>query len=147
MWIIFALSFVFFFFFSSRRRHTRCALVTGVQACALPISNGGETDLTDNSHTITKDFSATVTGGGVTPTATIALADGGDCIKEDSVDNPITFTASAGDSSDELTTVVIELPGIHLGHIGHDGYFGIDPTEVQTVDLTTPPPRPPSPSR
>src|SRR3546814_19717934 len=28
-----------FFFFSSRRRHTRCALVTGVQTCALPISS------------------------------------------------------------------------------------------------------------
>src|SRR3546814_18102309 len=27
------------FFFSSRRRHTRCALVTGVQTCALPISD------------------------------------------------------------------------------------------------------------
>src|SRR3546814_8768960 len=26
------------FFFSSRRRHTRCALVTGVQTCALPIT-------------------------------------------------------------------------------------------------------------
>src|SRR3546814_2856350 len=25
-----------FFFFSSRRRHTSCALVTGVQTCALP---------------------------------------------------------------------------------------------------------------
>src|SRR3546814_5962147 len=30
--------FLFCFFFSSRRRHTRCALVTGVQTCALPIS-------------------------------------------------------------------------------------------------------------
>src|SRR3546814_3565174 len=29
---------ILFFFFSSRRRHTRCALVTGVQTCALPIS-------------------------------------------------------------------------------------------------------------
>src|SRR3546814_5661014 len=29
----------FLFFFSSRRRHTRCALVTGVQTCALPISH------------------------------------------------------------------------------------------------------------
>src|SRR3546814_860908 len=28
----------FYFFCSSRRRHTRCALVTGVQTCALPIS-------------------------------------------------------------------------------------------------------------
>src|SRR3546814_10369166 len=27
----------FVFFFASRRRHTRCALVTGVQTCALPI--------------------------------------------------------------------------------------------------------------
>src|SRR3546814_14616861 len=26
------------FFFSSRRRHTRCALVTGVQTCALPVT-------------------------------------------------------------------------------------------------------------
>src|SRR3546814_8063674 len=26
--------------FSSRRRHTRCALVTGVQTCALPIWQG-----------------------------------------------------------------------------------------------------------
>src|SRR3546814_3593811 len=33
--IIFYLSL--FFFFSGRRRHTRCALVTGVQTCALPI--------------------------------------------------------------------------------------------------------------
>src|SRR3546814_5265967 len=29
-----------FFFFSSRRRHTSCALVTGVQTCALPICDG-----------------------------------------------------------------------------------------------------------
>src|SRR3546814_6615467 len=28
------------FFFSSRRRHTRCALVTGVQTCAFPIFHG-----------------------------------------------------------------------------------------------------------
>src|SRR3546814_8401697 len=32
---------VVYFFFSSRRRHTRCALVTGVQTCALPIYNAG----------------------------------------------------------------------------------------------------------
>src|SRR3546814_8160334 len=29
-----------YFLFSSRRRHTRCALVTGVQTCALPILVG-----------------------------------------------------------------------------------------------------------
>src|SRR3546814_2796090 len=31
-------------FFSSRRRHTRCALVTGVQTCALPIYVGEDAD-------------------------------------------------------------------------------------------------------
>src|SRR3546814_3593795 len=35
---------VCFFFFSSRRRHTRCALVTGVQTCALPISCARDKD-------------------------------------------------------------------------------------------------------
>src|SRR3546814_3061295 len=33
----FSIMIIFVFFFSSRRRHTRCALVTGVQTCALPI--------------------------------------------------------------------------------------------------------------
>src|SRR3546814_7188259 len=39
--ILFVLSSLIYllcvFFFASRRRHTRCALVTGVQTCALPI--------------------------------------------------------------------------------------------------------------
>src|SRR3546814_3125817 len=38
LFIAFAWCFFLCFFFSSRRRHTRCALVTGVQTCALPIS-------------------------------------------------------------------------------------------------------------
>src|SRR3546814_9764239 len=41
---------VIFFFFSSRRRHTRCALVTGVQTCALPILNGTERHVTIVGH-------------------------------------------------------------------------------------------------
>src|SRR3546814_3804866 len=35
--LLYFLMFITYFFFSSRRRHTRCALVTGVQTCALPI--------------------------------------------------------------------------------------------------------------
>src|SRR3546814_15694913 len=35
---------IYLFFFSSRRRHTRCALVTGVQTCALPIFELGGRD-------------------------------------------------------------------------------------------------------
>src|SRR3546814_8721789 len=38
MYIVMSMLLVYLFFFSSRRRHTRCALVTGVQTCALPIS-------------------------------------------------------------------------------------------------------------
>src|SRR3546814_4801433 len=35
--MLLGLELMYCFFFSSRRRHTRCALVTGVQTCALPI--------------------------------------------------------------------------------------------------------------
>src|SRR3546814_2185100 len=38
------------FFFSSRRRHTRCALVTGVQTCALPIYVTIGSDIYDMSQ-------------------------------------------------------------------------------------------------
>src|SRR3546814_7841220 len=38
MFVVCVIVLCIFFFFSSRRRHTRCALVTGVQTCALPIS-------------------------------------------------------------------------------------------------------------
>src|SRR3546814_7145922 len=37
-------------FFSSRRRHTRCALVTGVQTCALPISKDEDEDDEDEDE-------------------------------------------------------------------------------------------------
>src|SRR3546814_4471527 len=40
--LVLSLLCLLFFFFSSRRRHTRCALVTGVQTCALPILASAE---------------------------------------------------------------------------------------------------------
>src|SRR3546814_8876649 len=42
--------FLLVFFFSSRRRHTRCALVTGVQTCALPIYVNGVTKDRTKAH-------------------------------------------------------------------------------------------------
>src|SRR3546814_14415758 len=39
-----------YFFFSSRRRHTRGALVTGVQTCALPISDEVEEEPVDGAR-------------------------------------------------------------------------------------------------
>src|SRR3546814_8064508 len=54
------------FFISSRRRHTRCALVTGVQTCALPIFwSVDAADLGDIAVTLPadsdQDFQLTVT--------------------------------------------------------------------------------------
>src|SRR3546814_10687310 len=46
---------MFFFFFSSRRRHTRCALVTGVQTCALPILHIEEISF-DEPHLLFRTF-------------------------------------------------------------------------------------------
>src|SRR3546814_9028184 len=40
------------FFFSSRRRHTSCALVTGVQTCALPILGKGLNRIFERAETL-----------------------------------------------------------------------------------------------
>src|SRR3546814_10392542 len=52
-------SYVSFFFFSSILRHTRCALVTGVQTCALPIYmaivNAGQLDVYDTIDSELRD--------------------------------------------------------------------------------------------
>src|SRR3546814_8007983 len=50
--------FVYIFFFSSRRRHTRCALVTGVQTCALPISRLINELLPEVSTLLPRDLAA-----------------------------------------------------------------------------------------
>src|SRR3546814_18146665 len=43
-----------YFFVSSRRRHTRCALVTGVQTCALPILFKKQANHRRNSNAVCK---------------------------------------------------------------------------------------------
>src|SRR3546814_16191931 len=66
LFIIFLID-VCFFFFSSRRRHTRCALVTGVQTCALPIYN--ITGRPEKKHMIALDrgyHGSSSTGAGLT---------------------------------------------------------------------------------
>src|SRR3546814_8442770 len=47
--------FLLVFFVSSRRRHTRCALVTGVQTCALPICFTPHVDCGDHVVVINAD--------------------------------------------------------------------------------------------
>src|SRR3546814_3478096 len=50
------------FFFSSRRRHTICALVTGVQTCALPISRPATVQLVSGQRWTGLEVLATIGG-------------------------------------------------------------------------------------
>src|SRR3546814_10104509 len=80
---VYNLRFVYLFFFSSRRRHTRCALVTGVQTCALPISDKTGT-LTRNEMTVrviaTASGRVTFSGTGYAPEGDLSR-DGGSGIE------------------------------------------------------------------
>src|SRR3546814_21048415 len=66
----------FLFFFSSRRRHTRCALVTGVQTCALPIleDNVAGENMVDAITAFPKPIIGAINGLAVTGGFEIALA-------------------------------------------------------------------------
>src|SRR3546814_7193497 len=50
-------------FFSSRRRHTRCALVTGVQTCALPISDRPNRPRDSGQYGLRLNYFADLFGG------------------------------------------------------------------------------------
>src|SRR3546814_14450618 len=92
------------FFFSSRGRHTRCALVTGVQTCARPISeldkmlkHIGEGNLTISTHMTDESESPdahsallTVTKNGVAPFV-VGIWGGVDVIRD-----PYSDAASGG---------------------------------------------------
>src|SRR3546814_8223692 len=49
VWTVIAPFVILYFLFSSRRRHTSCALVTGVQTCALPILPAQHPDFEGNT--------------------------------------------------------------------------------------------------
>src|SRR3546814_3571251 len=106
----------FFFFFSSRRRHTSCALVTGVQTCALPIWPGMQEMLYPTSYIKSKGlgaacalitdgrFSGGTSGlsiGHVSPEAAeggaIGLVENGDLIKIDIPKRTIDLILSDAD--------------------------------------------------
>src|SRR3546814_12056188 len=74
-------------------------------------------DVCSSDLTITNNFSATVTGGEVVPTTALALANAAAAIKEDSENNVVEFNASADNATDELTSIVIELPGVAGGDV------------------------------
>src|SRR3546814_7141485 len=81
-----------YFFFSSRRLHTRCALVTGVQTCALPIyarrlNLGVSCPHLPEGTSIVKSYLAALS-------ITLALAACGNAIRPKSPDNFVDFTSN-----------------------------------------------------
>src|SRR3546814_20401129 len=108
-------------FFSSIRRHTRCALVTGVQTCALPISADG----------------ATIGYG------TLVWAAGGSprrltCVGQDlSGVHAISARADVDRLADELPGAV-RLAVIGAGYIGPEAAAVLNNTGKPHTDLRTP---------
>src|SRR3546814_3993692 len=86
------------FFFSSRRRHTRCALVTGVQTCALPICAG---DFTADSGTDLNNYilPTSATGAGTIDPAALTAAIVGDPTK--TYDGTTAATLTGANRSEE----------------------------------------------
>ncbi len=68
-------------------------------------ASGAEPDISDNVRVDVTGFSASVAGDAGTPTASIAV-DGSGYFKEDAA-NTVHLAAAAGDSTDQLTTVVV----------------------------------------
>src|SRR3546814_9953354 len=65
-----------FCFFSNRRRHTRCALVTGVQTCALPIYEHARPQPFEGRETMVETISRRPGRiGNVAPAAKVPFAD------------------------------------------------------------------------
>jgi large repetitive protein len=88
------------------------------------VPNGdSESDTSDNTYTSTAEFSVVVAGGPVEPSASVTPLNEGAPINEDgSVE--IRITASAGDATDELTGVTIEIPTGWTLSVGSTVYTG-----------------------
>src|SRR3546814_6115448 len=96
------------FFFSSRRRHTSCALVTGVQTCALPIS-GGTIQLIADAGTIDLGVGANLfadgsSGGAAVPGANNPTGTGGAILIRVEADASDSSRIDAGDLLDRKST-------------------------------------------
>src|SRR3546814_21132259 len=94
-----------YFFFSSRRRHTRCALVTGVQTCALPILISGDT------IAVIAKRDATITGSALVSTDDLTVRAGRD-LTIDAAENTFSRTQMHKEKNRDLTGV---LTGNNLG--------------------------------
>src|SRR3546814_1456395 len=120
------------FFFSSRRRHTRCALVTGVQTCALPIS---ELPVKPSSpNLILNLFLATFLGIGIGLLTVLVLEN-----LDETIIDP-NKVATMFDAS-LLGTTPISEDGDHQTELGdpksaiYEAYFTVGRSEEHTSEL------------
>src|SRR3546814_19945948 len=95
-----------FLFFSIRRRHTRCALVTGVQTCALPISA--------QRGTGTRPFRRAILDG-TTPT----YLDDNDCLRFPPVPPPPGRGTEKKESRDHRRSRACQPLGRHFSTSSH----------------------------
>src|SRR3546814_9171014 len=88
---------VCFFFFSSRRRHTRCALVTGVQTCALPILL--RVELCDGGRVLAGDLGAHRTSSSAARLTASSFSPSGESFVAPPAQNgPITLSSTPASS-------------------------------------------------
>src|SRR3546814_13625612 len=111
------------FFFSSRRRHTRCALVTGVQTCALPIFFAGSVAGLGGGLTWVRVSDTQITGSdGARLVVTLDLVRAG---------NSATVTATLDDNYDSH-------PGLNLDDLANLGSVAVVATDSAGDTATGP---------
>ncbi|MDD2664875.1 MAG: retention module-containing protein, partial [Dechloromonas sp.] len=83
----------------------------------------GNPNTTNDSYTDTANFSVTVAGGSVNPSAAVQVGSESNVVLEDGT-IAVTVTAAAGNATDELTGVTITLPDGWTATIGSTNYTG-----------------------
>src|SRR3546814_7114156 len=101
----------FLFFMSSRRRHTRCALVTGVQTCALPICFAG-LDLS-TAFSISRAFEYELKGSLVRARDT-RWGRFLPWIPSDRISNALTWQITSGRSQQTVPAIYLSLQYEHV---------------------------------
>src|SRR3546814_8400595 len=99
-------------FFPSRRRHTRCALVTGVQTCALPISVTGNTQNSGLSSIQLR---------GLGDNRTLVLIDGRRTVSNSAIGNRVSLSTILSDFIDRVEIITGGTSSIY----GSDAVAGV----------------------
>src|SRR3546814_11182538 len=118
------------FFVSSRRRHTRCALVTGVQTCALPISSARRAEPRSARY---REHESQEQGGQIMSDNRQSLSDlGAIAGDQEQAQQPAAADAAAADPAAEAPAPVVAQPVTPLPEQGPDKPGPVLPTGPRT---------------